>query len=171
MEEHEFTEAPLRERLAALGIATTTHRHPPLHTVEESKALRGSLPGVHIKNLFLRDKKRRLWLVTVHEDRRMDLKALRQHLGASGSLSFGSGELLREVLGVEAGAVTPLAALNDTEGRVRAVLDRSLLAGPVVNAHPLHNQATMAIAPNDLLRFLEACNHAPLILGFDLDAR
>lgn len=167
MQDHESIEAPLHARLRGLGIATAIHRHPPLKTVDDSKALRGDLPGVHIKNLFLRDKKRQMWLVTVHEDRAVDLKALRRLLGASGGLSFGSAELLLDALGVAPGAVTPLAVLNDTQGRVRAVLDRAILAGPVVNAHPLHNQATMAMAPGDLLRFLAACEHEPLIMDFD----
>ncbi len=78
------TERPLFARLHALGIETETHRHPPLHTVAESKALRRDLPGAHIKNLFLRDKKRNMWLVTVLEDRRIDLKRLRQLLETSG---------------------------------------------------------------------------------------
>src|SRR3546814_6115281 len=75
-------------------------------TVEESRALRGTLPGGHVKNLFLRDKKKRCWLVTAMEDRAIDLKDLKRRLGASGSLSFGNAELLLELLGVEPGAVT-----------------------------------------------------------------
>ena len=158
-------EAPLMERFSALGVATETHRHPPLHTVEESKALRGSLPGGHIKNLFLRDKKRNMWLVTVLEDRPVDLKVLRQVLDARGNLSFGSAEMLREALAVEPGAVTPFAVLNDTAGRVVFALDRGVLARDPVNAHPLHNEATTAIAPADLLRFVAACDHTPLMLA------
>ena len=158
-------EAPLFERFAALGIATETHRHPPLRTVEESKALRGSLPGGHIKNLFLRDKKRNMWLVTVLEDRPVDLKVLRAALDARGNLSFGSAEMLREALAVEPGAVTPFAVLNDTAGRVVFALDRDVLACDPVSAHPLHNEATTTIASADLLRFVEACDHAPLLLA------
>ncbi len=135
--------------------------------VEESKALRGQLPGGHIKNLFLRDKRRNMWLVTVPEDRDVDLKALRHVLGAKGTLSFGSAELLAEALGVAPGAVTPFAVMNDREGSVTMALDRAVLANDPVNAHPLHNQATTALSPGDLLRFLSACNHPPLMLDFD----
>ena len=157
-------ERPLFARLQALGIRTETHRHPPLHTVAESKALRGDLPGAHIKNLFLRDKKRHMWLVTVLEDRQIDLKRLRQHLDTSGNLSFGSADLLRHTLGVEPGAVTPFAVMNDTVGLVQAVIDRTLTAAAVVNAHPLHNEATTAIAATDLLAFMAACGHSPIIM-------
>lgn len=164
MEHEQAVERPLMERLAALGIETRTHRHPPLRTVAESKALRGELEGVHIKNLFLRDKKRNLWLVTVQEDHEVDLKALRNHLDTRGNLSFGSADLLVEALGVTPGAVTPFAVMNDEAARVTFVLERAVLDGPVVLAHPLHNEATTAIAPDDLLRFAEACEHSPLLI-------
>jgi Ala-tRNA(Pro) deacylase len=155
-------------RLDALGIAHTTHRHPPLHTVEESKALRGTLPGGHTKNLFLRDKKRRIWLVVADEDRPVDLKALRKLLGGSGSLSFGSPELLWEVLGVRPGSVTPFGLINDTGHRVTVILDAGLMAHDPINVHPLTNDATTTVARDDLLRFIRACGHEPRVM--DLDA-
>ena len=97
----------------------------------------------------------------------MDLKALRQTLGATGTRSFGSGELLGEALGVEAGSVTPYAVMNDAEGRVRFVLDRAILAHAAINAHPLHNAATTSMATADLMRFAAACGHPPLLVDFD----
>ncbi len=162
----EEIEKPLFERLSDLSISASVHRHPALYTVEESKALRGELRGAHIKNLFLRDKKRRMWLVTVLEDRQVDLKALRHRLGATGNLSFGSADLLRDALGVDPGAVTPLAVMNDPERRVQSVLDRALLDAELVNVHPLHNQATAALAPGDLVKFMTGCGHQPIQLEF-----
>jgi Ala-tRNA(Pro) deacylase len=157
----------LFRRLDALGIAHETHRHPPVFTVEEAKALRGTLPGAHIKNLFLRDKKKRIWLVTALEERRIDLKALRRRLGASGSLSFGAPDLLMAVLGVIPGAVTPFGVINDREGRARLVLDAALTAGALVNAHPLRKDMTTAVSAEGLRAFLEAENHPPEIIDFD----
>ncbi len=157
-------EIALLARLGALGISVEIHRHPPLHTVVESQALRGIMPGGHIKNLFLRDKKRTKWLVTVPEDAAIDLKALRHTLGASGNLSFGNADLLRAHLGVEPGSVTPFAVMNDGDGAVTMVLARGLLDHDIINAHPLHNAATAAIQRDDLLRFLEDCGHRPLII-------
>jgi Ala-tRNA(Pro) deacylase len=164
MEKTQDIEAPLLARLDELGIEIAMHRHPPLHTVEESRALRGTMPGSHIKNLFLRDKKRTQWLVTVPEDADVDLKALRHELGASGNLSFGSAQLLGESLGVKPGSVTPFAVMNDTAGIVTMVLARAVLEAEPVNAHPLHNEATAAIAGDDLLRFLDACQHPPVMI-------
>src|SRR5690348_6647871 len=112
--------------LDALAIKYTTVKHPPLFTVEQSQSLRGQIPGGHTKNLFLRDKKHELYLVVALEDAPIDLKGLHRRLGATGRFSFGSADLLREVWGVEPGAVTPFGAINDTGGRVTVVLDTAM---------------------------------------------
>jgi Ala-tRNA(Pro) deacylase len=152
-------------RLDALAIAHRTFHHPPVYTVEQAKALRGEIVGAHIKNLFLRDKKKRMWLVVALEHRRIDLKRLAAELGARG-LSFGSAERLMTFLGVEPGSVTPLAVLNDEGGAVTVVLDRAVLDHSLVNCHPLVNHMTTALAPGDLLRFLASVDHAPRLLDF-----
>ena len=157
----------LFDHLAQLGIAQRTVEHPPVFTVEEAKALRGDLPGHHVKNLFLRNKKEEMWLVVALEDRAIDLKRLGEALGA-GRLSFGSAERLRRHLGVEPGSVTPLALINDREQLVKLVLDRGLSEGAPVNVHPLVNTMTTAMAAPDLLRFFAATGHPPRWLDFPL---
>jgi len=157
------TPEQLLARLATLGIETTTHHHPPLFTVEESKALRGALPGGHCKSLLLKAKNGSLWLVVASEDRAVDLRRLARDLGV-GNLSFGKPELLWEKLGVVPGSVTPFAVVNDTAGEVAVILDELMMAEAVLNYHPLTNEATTAIASSDLLRFLEATGHPPRIL-------
>ena len=156
----------LMARLDSLGIRYTSHRHAPVFTVEEAKALRGELPGHHIKNLFLRNKKGAMWLSVIEEDRKVDLAALANRLGA-GRFSFGSPERLMTHLGVLPGAVTPMALINDRDHAVQPVLDAKLLTGDPVNCHPLVNDMTLTIAPADLMRFIEACGHKPLVLDFD----
>ena len=151
--------------LARLGIETTTVEHPPLFSVEESRHLRGEIPGVHTKNLFLVDRKDRLFLLSAEESAAVDLKHLHRRLGASGRLSFGKAEAMRTALGVEPGAVTPFAAMNDTGNRVSVVIDRALLARDPLNFHPLVNTRTTRIAAADLLRFLQAVGHAPQIVA------
>lgn len=149
-----------------LGITTHTVSHPPVYTVEEAKALRGELAGGHCKNLFLRCKKKTTWLVVVLEDRRVDLKWLGEQLGGY-RFSFGSADRLQEMLGVTPGAVTPFALLNDREQQqVRVVLDAHMLAHRPLHYHPLTNDKTTAIEPEDLLRFIRACGHEPHILDF-----
>ena len=154
-------------RLDALGIAHRTVEHPPVFTVEQAKALRGDLPGHHIKNLFLRNRKEEMWLVVALEDRAVDLKRLGEVLGA-GKLSFGSPDRLRRTLGVEPGSVTPLALANDTAGAVRLALDRGLADGQPVNAHPLVNTMTTALSLDGLHRLFAATGHEPRWLDFPL---
>jgi Ala-tRNA(Pro) deacylase len=151
--------------LASLGIETTTVEHPPLFTVEDSKALRGTIAGGHTKNLFLKDRKGGLFLVVAEEDARIELKRIHEVIGAAGKVSFGSAELLTEVWGVLPGAVTPFGALNDREGRVSVVIDEALMAHDVLNHHPLVNTATTSIRREDLLAFLRATGHDPRILA------
>jgi Ala-tRNA(Pro) deacylase len=150
--------------LDRLGIAHQTVSHPPLFTVEQSQALRGQISGGHTKNLFLKDKKGELFLVVAPEDASIELKSLHRTLGASGRFSFGSAELMRETLGVEPGSVTPFGVINDTAGRVRVVLDHTMMEHALLNYHPLTNTMTTAIARDDLVKFLEATGHVPRIL-------
>jgi Ala-tRNA(Pro) deacylase len=149
--------------LDALGIAHKTVKHPPVFTVEQAAALRGQVPGGHTKNLFLRDKKYAIYLVVAPEDAAIDLKGLHRLLGANGRFSFGASDLLREVLGVEPGAVTPFAAINDSEGRVTVVLDAAMMTNDTLNFHPLVNTMTTSIKRDDLVKFLRATGHEPRI--------
>ena len=149
--------------LDALGIEHSTVSHPPLFTVEQSKALRGKLPGAHVKNLFLRDKKEKMWLLTVLEERRIDLKKLGSGIDAN-RLSFGSAERLMRYLGILPGAVTALAAINDRDGVVQVVLDKAIFEHALINCHPLVNTETTALACADLVRFLRATGHEPQLL-------
>ena len=150
--------------LDSLGIAHTTVRHQPLFTVEESQSLRGMIPGGHTKNLFLKDKKSALYLVTALEDAAIELKSLHRLLGATGRFSFGSPEQMLENLGVTPGSVTAFGAINDTAGRITVVLDAGLMAHETINAHPLINTMTTSISRDDLLKFLRATGHEPRIV-------
>ena len=161
-----LTPDQLLERLTALGIPHRTYEHPAVFTVEESVALRGKLPGVHCKSLFLKDRKDGLWLVVMLEHRRTDLKALADKLG-SPRFSFGSAELLVATLGVTPGSVTPFALANDARKSVRVVLDAEMLRENPLNYHPLINTKTTAIAPPDLLKFIADCGHDPIVLSLD----
>jgi Ala-tRNA(Pro) deacylase len=149
--------------LDSLGIPHKTVTHRAVFTVEESQDLRGQIAGGHTKNLFLRDKKGAAFLVVALEDAAIELKSLHRLLGASGRFSFGSAELMRELLGVEPGSVTPFAAINDTAGRVTVVLDAAMMAHEVLNFHPLVNTGTTTISREGLLKFLQATGHRPRI--------
>jgi Ala-tRNA(Pro) deacylase len=149
--------------LDRLGVAHSTVHHPPLFTVEESRAQRGQIPGGHTKNLFLRDKKGAIYLVVALEDAVIALKGLHRLLGASGRFSFGSSDLMMELLGVRPGSVTPFGVMNDTAGRVQVVLDATMMEYDTLNYHPLQNTMTTTLSRDGLLAFLRATGHEPRI--------
>ena len=150
--------------LDKLGIAHKTKTHAPGFTVAESVSLRDEIPGGHTKNLFVKDKKDRYFVLTVEENATVDLKAVHKVIGASGRVSFGRPEKMMEYLGVAPGSVTVFGAINDTAGNVTFVLDEDLMKHEVINGHPLSNDATTSVSRDDLLRFLEATGHTPLVL-------
>ena len=157
------TRDDLMDYLDKLGIAAATVDHPPVFTVEEAQALRGTISGAHSKNLFLKDKKGALFLVVAREEAAIDLKHLHKRIGASGRLSFGQAELLVEKLGVAPGSVTPFGLMNDRPPSVRVILEEALVAAETVNFHPLENTATTSLASGDLLAFIRATGHEPEI--------
>ena len=154
------------QRLEQLGIEHITTEHPAVFTVDEAKAVRGRLDGAHVKNLFLRNKKGQMWLLTCLEDRQLDLKALAERVDGN-RFSFASAERLMKYLGVIPGAVTAFAAVNDAGNKVTVLLDAALMNVDKLNLHPLVNTMTTCISPADLLRFLESIAHVPRIVELD----
>ena len=159
-------QAELYALFDAHGIAYTHNTHPPLHTVEESKQLRGDLPGAHVKNMFLKDKKAQLWLVTCLEHRKIRIRDLEKQIGAA-KASFGKPELLWDALGIRPGAVSPFGLINDPARQINVVLDQQMLQIDPINAHPLHNEATTTLAAADFRRFFDVTGHDPVIIDFD----
>ena len=167
MEKCEFcSPQSLLELLKQLGLVVQTRQHPPVNTVEESKAIRKTLEAGHCKNLFLKDKKGQLWVIVCDEDRAINLKVIRPKIGAS-HLSFGNPKLLGEVLGVLPGSVTPFAAVNDHKKQVMFVIDEDLLSHDTLYFHPLTNEMTTAIRPSELLFFLKKIHTEPLIVNLN----
>lgn len=164
------TEADLFALFDRLGIAHRTTEHRPVFTVEEGADLKAQMPGGHSKNLFLKDKKGKLFLLCALGDSVIDLNAVSKVLG-SGRFSFGSAERLMENLGVTPGSVTIFALINDPEQRVTLVLDEGFFSHDPVNFHPLRNDATTAISPADLLTFIRALGREPIRLRFDAEGQ
>jgi Ala-tRNA(Pro) deacylase len=158
------TDSELFDRLDRLGIAHKTYEHAAVFTVEESRAACAHVPGGHTKNLFLKDRKDGLWLVVAREELRVDLNALSRTLD-NARFSFGSAQLLIAALGVPPGSVTPFSLINDPGGKVRVVLDEAMLTLDPLNFHPLRNDRTTAISPADLLKFVRATGHEPVVIA------
>ena len=156
----------LFNRFETLGIETKTQQHEAAFTVEEARHLRGEIPGGHCKNLFLKDKKGKLWLIVCLEGTQVNLKTAPAKIG-SARLSFGKPDLLLETLGIAPGSVTPFALINDDKTTVTVILEQKMMAHELLNYHPLQNEATTTIASDDLVKFIRSCGHDPQIVDLD----
>lgn len=157
----------LLSKLDSLGIEYTLYKHQAVFTNEQAASLRGNVGGLETTNLFLRDKKGRMCLLSKAEKSKVDLKALDIALGYN-RFSFGSAERLMENLGVKPGSVTAFSVINDTENKVEMFLDAAILKADLVGFHPLLNTLTVTLKPSDVVRFLESVNHAPKIVDLSL---
>jgi len=153
------------------GIDYTRADHVPLRTVEDSKKVQDQfLPseqgGGHIKNLYLRDNKKRNILVVAEQDRSIDLKTLHQTLG-TGRLSFGSADRLMENLGVRPGAVTPLSMINGVKSGVQIYIDKALQGCKQIYVHPLVNDRTLGLTPEGLNAFFAKIDVVPIWIDLE----
>ncbi len=161
-----FDRTALEAWLSEHAIPFHTTAHPAVFRVEEGLDLKADLPGAHTKNLFLKDKKGRLWLISARQDTAIDLKRTPAAIG-SDRLSFGNEALMQQTLGVRPSSVTALALINDLAGRVTFVLDQRLWEADTVNFHPLTNTATTALSQEAFRRFLTLLGREPLVVDFD----
>ena len=160
------TPAQLFAYLDSIGVAHRTLEHPAVFRVGEGAEIKAALPGGHTKNLFLKDAKGQIWLVCALGETRVDLKRLPGVIGAA-RLSFGSSELMEDVLGVTPGSVTIFALINDAARRVKLVLDAALLIPEPINFHPLTNTATTAVSQAGLKAFLKALDITAQVVDFE----
>jgi len=132
--------------------------HKPLYTVNESKAFYESQHednelNCHIKNLYLRDKKKNNYLFVCEQDKIVDLKDL-SHITSSTRFSFGSSQRLFENLGVFPGAVSPFCMLNGKKNGVKLFFDTNFKNIKNIYLHPFVNDRTVKMKFNDLVTFL-----------------
>jgi len=159
------TPQQLYDYLKGLNIAYTIYEHAPAYTVEEASKVAAHVPGGWCKNLFLKDSKKRVWLITALFDAKIDLKKTSKALQAP-ELRFADAQMLMQYLGVEPGSVTPLGLINDTEHAVHVVLDKKIFDYDIIAMHPLVNNASVTLSPDDLVRFIEACGNKLLVFDF-----
>lgn len=156
--------AQLLQRLDEIQIIYKIYEHEPMFTVADGEHIKDSIPGIHCRNLFIRDKKETMFLVVARNETKINMKKL-QALLDCGRLSFGSEKRLWQYLGIRPGSVCPFTIMNDKENHVRVILDKSMMdSDELLNYHPLDNAMTIGISPDDLLKFIKECNHEPVIM-------
>ena len=167
MDEQEMPTSPedLLKALESLDIAYQLHHHEAVFTVAESDKIDAEISGTHCRNLFLRDKKKKNYLVVLQNATEVDMKKMHEVLG-SARLSFGSSDRLWQYLGVRPGSVCPFAITNDADNNVSIILDKSMMETEIVNYHPLLNTMTVGLKPDDLLKFIETTGHEAHIVDF-----
>lgn len=148
----------LKKKLSDLAINVKWYEHQPIFTAEEGIKYTSHIPGVGVKNLFLRDKNNQFWLVVMPFHLKLNTRRLAVNLGVS-DLQFAKPEQLMQYLGITPGSVTPLALINDTTHAVQVILDQSCMSAELIQIHPLRNDMTVTITPQDLLRFIESCGN------------
>ena len=166
MKTRKINKLDLLTMLSKQNIKFDIHDHPPLHTVEESKELRGKIEGVHTKNLFLKNKKNNFFLFSCQESTIVDLKQLKKILDL-GNISFARDLYLKNILGVNPGSVTPFGLINDQESRIKFFLDKKILCHKKVNFHPLVNTSTISLDTKEFLLFMKKNNKLVNIFNFD----
>ncbi len=160
-----YTPERLLKALADLGLKTSTLHHEAVFRVGEGDDIKSQLPGAHTKNLFLKDDKGQLWLISAEQSTQINLKTLPKVIG-SGRLSFGSEERLYNALGVRPGSVTALGLINDAGQKVKFVLDKALYDADIVNFHPLTNTATTALSQSDFRTFITSLGRKLAVVDF-----
>lgn len=164
-----FTDEDLMRKISDLSIDTVMLSHQPLMTVEDQNAQKHLSHGAHSKNLFLKDKSNKFWMITALDDTSINLKNAAQQLGA-GKFTFGKPAEMLDLLGITPGSVSPFALINDTANQVTFVLEKRMLEYTHQNFHPLRNDRTVRIATDDFIAFLNHIDHEPILLNPTSDA-
>lgn len=154
-----YTSSSLRQLLTELDVSHGHFTHPAVFTTADVALLPERLPGIDTKNLFLRDEKRRRYvLVCVRAETRVNLKQLGRVLNMKG-LTFASPEDLQEMLGVAPGSVCLFCLANDTQARVEGFIDSSIDPDGEMQNHPLVNTETVVLRVADMFKFCAHVQH------------
>ena len=160
-------EQAIYQRLNDLNIGFKTFNHAPLFTVEQALEVMDEVSGAHVKNLFLRDKKKNFFLITAYHQTDIDLKTLRHKINASGNLSFASADDLWAQLKIRPGSVNPLVLISlSTTANIRFFIDKKLTEAESVNLHPMRNDKSITLKSEDLMAFLKGSGHDINVFDF-----
>lgn len=146
------------------NIAYKVHEHPPVFTCDDSRLLRGDLPGIASKNLLLRDKRgRRMYLVIMPACKQANLPNIAEMVGEK-KLGFVTEEGLEKIFQVKSGAVSPFGLLNDEEKKVKFYIDKEVYESDIVTFHPNVNTVTLELTQDMFRKYLDLLDHEVNVL-------
>lgn len=165
-----YSKNQLLIRLQELKIDFSTYEHPVVLTVEAQAKYLGHLGGGLSKNLLLKDKKHRYYVISALAGTNVDLKVLSQRLGlGKGGIRMAPEEALREILQVPLGCVTPFALINESARAVSLLLDQAFKDQECCFFHPLSNDSTISLNTSNLDKFLLSIGRNPSYINFEAD--
>lgn len=145
----------LYQLLNDLNIPFEYYEHPPAPTIEEASKYWVNLKATHCKNLFFRNHKgNKHYLVILECSQDLNIHDLEKRL-KQGKISFASPERMMKYLGLTPGSVSPFGLIHDSDGHVHVFLDKNLEKSTAISFHPCINTASLVIAYNDFIRFLD----------------
>lgn len=149
------------------GLDYDLHKHIPVFTTAEADAVMKLIAGARSKNLFLKDKKKNYILVSIIENKKVDLKRLSEQIKL-GRLSFCNESELLYFIGVSPGSVTPYGLIHDKDKIVNFFLDRDFMDNSLLNFHPLRNDRTVTLNRHNFLKFFDSIDHPPTIIDIPI---
>ena len=152
--------------LDSLGIEYERADHDAAMTMEACEEVDAAL-GVKIcKNLFLTNRQQTaFYLLLIPADKPFKTKDISAQIGSS-RLSFGSHELMEELLDITPGSLTVLGLMNDLDRDVTLLIDEDVLLEEYFGCHPCINTSSLKFKTSDLTeKLIPALKHRPTMVN------
>lgn len=151
--------------LDRLGVAFDRIDHEPAMTMEACAEIDKAFGMSICKNLFLCNRQcTQFYILLIPDGKRFKTKDLSAQLGVA-RLSFGDSGHMERLLDITPGSLSVMGLMNDTENRVRLLIDEDVLKCELFGCHPCINTSSVRIKTSDLTgRVIPALLHEPVIV-------
>lgn len=135
------------------GIDFEVFDHPPLFTVDQAKDRDDKIPWTHTKNIFIRDKKKNYYLITLCAHKKLDTKIFKLQAGIT-DFSFATPEQLLEQLNLTPGSVWIFWLLYNPN--IKLFIDQDIWSSEQIGRHPNENTATLVTSHDWFKKYLDS---------------
>ncbi len=162
-------EEAVYDKLDQLSIPYTRVDHDHADTMEDCRLIEQTLGAAICKNLFLCNRQQtQFYLLMMQGEKPFKTKFLSAQLGCA-RLSFADADHMADYLHTTPGSVSALELMFDTDNRVQLVMDKPLLEDEYISAHPGLSTSTLRLKREDLLAFVRACGHEPVLVDLPVE--